>query len=119
MSKYGHGETGGTLSHSQVSSEGSWEILRSCQVQQEEQIQGQKELHLDLIWDVREKRMIAEFPNISSEMDVGVTVRGEKRARSGVVETRVPLPCKLTLILLLGILSGHVQEACTYVWRYS
>ena len=78
MGKYGHGETGGTLSHSQVSSEGGWEILRSCQVKQEEQIQGQKELHLDLIWDVREKRMIAEFPNISNGRDVGVTVRGEK-----------------------------------------
>lgn len=103
MSKYGHGETGRTLSHRQVSSEGGWEILRSCQVQQEEQIQGQKELHLDLIWAVREKRMITEFPNMSNGMDVGVTVRGKKRASSGVVETRVPLPYKLTLILLLGI----------------
>lgn len=64
---------------------------------------GLERIHLDLIWDVREKRMISEFPNMSNGMDVGVTVRGEKRAGLGVGKTRVPLLCKLTLILLLGI----------------
>lgn len=47
--------------------------------------------------------MISEFPNMSNGMDVGITVRGEKRASLGVGETRVPLLCKLTLILLLAI----------------
>lgn len=97
------GRPGGTLSHSEVSSEGGWEILRSRQIQQEVQIQGQKELRLDLVWDVREKRMISEFPNMSNGMDVGVTVRGEKRVSLGVDETRVALLCKLTLILPLGV----------------
>lgn len=39
---------------------------------------GPEKLRLDLVWDVREKRMISEFPNMSNGMDVGVTVRGEK-----------------------------------------
>ena len=64
---------------------------------------GLERIHLDLIWDVREKRMISEFPNTSNGMDVGITVRGEKRASLRLGETRVPLLCKLTLILLLAI----------------
>lgn len=47
--------------------------------------------------------MISEFPNMSNGMDVGVTVRGEKRVSLGVDETRVALLCKLTLILPLGV----------------
>ena len=47
--------------------------------------------------------MISEFPNMSHGMDVGVTVRGEKRVSLGVDETRVALLCKVTLILHLGV----------------
>ena len=118
MSKHGHRET--RRDPEPKSSEQWWWLEDSEKLSDSagSTDTGLERIHLDLIWDVREKRMISEFPNMSNGMDVGITVKRWEKSKFRGRWNQSASSVQVNFDTSFSYLSGHVQEACTYVWRY-